>query len=94
MWHVGDLRLSPGCCNNDPDRITFSSAFLPLDPESACLQIILCVHATCPPPLSFAVFPRLLSMTQSLDLHTRHGAVLACAEVAHSLSRLAVQEDR
>ncbi|XP_046532378.1 tubulin-specific chaperone D isoform X2 [Equus quagga] len=40
------------------------------------------------------VFPRLLSMTQSLDLHTRHGAVLACAEVAHSLSRLAVQEDR
>ncbi|XP_058417957.1 tubulin-specific chaperone D isoform X2 [Diceros bicornis minor] len=40
------------------------------------------------------VFPRLLSMTRSPDLHTRHGAVLACAEVAHSLSRLAVQEDR
>ncbi|XP_036125871.1 tubulin-specific chaperone D isoform X1 [Molossus molossus] len=40
------------------------------------------------------VFPRLLSMTQSPDLHTRHGAVLACAEVAHSLYTLAVQEDR
>ncbi|XP_036159520.1 tubulin-specific chaperone D isoform X2 [Myotis myotis] len=40
------------------------------------------------------VFPRLLSMTQSTDLHTRHGAVLTCAEVAHSLYRLAVREDR
>ncbi|KAK1330682.1 hypothetical protein QTO34_008619 [Cnephaeus nilssonii] len=40
------------------------------------------------------VFPRLLSMTRSTDLHTRHGAVLTCAEVAHSLYRLAVQEHR
>ncbi|XP_047565285.1 tubulin-specific chaperone D isoform X2 [Lutra lutra] len=40
------------------------------------------------------VLPRLLSMTQSLDLHTRHGAVLACAEVARGLYRLAVQEGR
>ncbi|EPQ18597.1 Tubulin-specific chaperone D [Myotis brandtii] len=40
------------------------------------------------------VFPRLLSMTQSTDLHTRHGAVLTCAEVAHSLYRLAVREGR
>ncbi|XP_027968199.1 tubulin-specific chaperone D isoform X4 [Eumetopias jubatus] len=40
------------------------------------------------------VLPRLLSMTQSLDLHTRHGAVLACAEVARGLYRLAVQESR
>ncbi|XP_032726201.1 tubulin-specific chaperone D isoform X3 [Lontra canadensis] len=40
------------------------------------------------------VLPRLLSMTQSLDLHTRHGAVLACAEVARGLYQLAVQEGR
>nr|XP_019591063.1 PREDICTED: tubulin-specific chaperone D [Rhinolophus sinicus] len=40
------------------------------------------------------VFPRLLAMTQSPDLHTRHGAVLACAEVAHSLRGLAVREHR
>ncbi|EFB29985.1 hypothetical protein PANDA_016130 [Ailuropoda melanoleuca] len=40
------------------------------------------------------VLPRLLSMTQSLDLHTRHGAVLACAEVTRGLYRLAAQEDR
>ncbi|KAB0361116.1 hypothetical protein FD754_005272, partial [Muntiacus muntjak] len=40
------------------------------------------------------VFPRLLSMTQSPDLHTRHGAVLACAEVARSLHTLATQQGR
>nr|XP_005887835.1 PREDICTED: tubulin-specific chaperone D isoform X2 [Bos mutus] len=40
------------------------------------------------------VFPRLLSMTQSPDLHTRHGAVLACAEVARSLHTLAMQQGR
>lgn len=54
------------------------------------------LHAPCEPVScpSFAVFPRLLSMTRSTDLHTRHGAVLTCAEVAHSLYRLAVQEHR
>ncbi|KAM5305967.1 tubulin-specific chaperone D isoform 2-T2 [Glossophaga mutica] len=40
------------------------------------------------------VLPRLLSMTRSPDLHARHGAVLACAEVAHSLCALAVQQNR
>lgn len=33
-------------------------------------------------------------MAQSPDLHTRHGAVLACAEVALSLHSLEEQEDR
>ncbi|XP_055971238.1 tubulin-specific chaperone D [Sorex fumeus] len=40
------------------------------------------------------VLPRLLSMVQSSDLHERHGAVLACAEVAHSLHSLVKQECR
>ncbi|XP_011371946.1 tubulin-specific chaperone D isoform X1 [Pteropus vampyrus] len=40
------------------------------------------------------VLPCLLSMTQSPDLHTRHGAVLACAEVALSLHTLEEREDR
>uniref|UniRef100_A0A8C9LU74 Tubulin-specific chaperone D n=1 Tax=Piliocolobus tephrosceles TaxID=591936 RepID=A0A8C9LU74_9PRIM len=40
------------------------------------------------------VFPRLLSMTLSPDLHTRHGSILACAEVAHALYKLAAQENR
>lgn len=42
----------------------------------------------------FAVLPCLLSMAQSPDLHTRHGAVLACAEVALSLHSLEEREDR
>ncbi|XP_072796049.1 tubulin-specific chaperone D isoform X2 [Vicugna pacos] len=40
------------------------------------------------------VFPQLLEMTRSPDLHTRHGAVLACAQVARSLCRLADQQGR
>ncbi|XP_012658670.1 tubulin-specific chaperone D isoform X1 [Otolemur garnettii] len=40
------------------------------------------------------VFPRLLTMTRSPDLHTRHGSVLACAELTHALYRLAAQQSR
>ncbi|XP_032097084.1 tubulin-specific chaperone D isoform X3 [Sapajus apella] len=40
------------------------------------------------------VFPMLLSMTLSSDLHMRHGSILACAEVAYALHRLAAQESR
>ncbi|KAM5272695.1 tubulin-specific chaperone D [Ctenodactylus gundi] len=40
------------------------------------------------------VLPTLLSMTLSSDLHTRHGAILACAEVTHALYELATQKDR
>nr|XP_035158159.2 tubulin-specific chaperone D isoform X7 [Callithrix jacchus] len=40
------------------------------------------------------VFPRLLSMTLSSDLHMRHGSIVACAEVAYALHRLAAQENR
>uniref|UniRef100_A0A8C5YCS2 Tubulin-specific chaperone D n=1 Tax=Microcebus murinus TaxID=30608 RepID=A0A8C5YCS2_MICMU len=40
------------------------------------------------------VLPRLLSMTRSPDLHTRHGALLACAELTYALYRLAAREGR
>ncbi|XP_003464966.2 tubulin-specific chaperone D [Cavia porcellus] len=40
------------------------------------------------------VLPALLSMTLSPDLHTRHGAILACAEVTYALCKLAAQKDR
>ncbi|XP_013361458.1 PREDICTED: tubulin-specific chaperone D isoform X2 [Chinchilla lanigera] len=40
------------------------------------------------------VLPALLLMTLSPDLHTRHGAILACAEVTYALYKLAVQSDR
>ncbi|GAB1297210.1 Tubulin-specific chaperone D [Apodemus speciosus] len=40
------------------------------------------------------VLPALLVMTQSSDLHTRHGAILACAEVTYALYKLAAQSNR
>nr|XP_045015131.1 tubulin-specific chaperone D [Jaculus jaculus] len=40
------------------------------------------------------VFPVLLLMTLSSDLHTRHGAILACAEVTSALYKLAAQSSR
>lgn len=41
-----------------------------------------------------SVLPRLLPLTTSTDLHTRHGSILACAEVTHALYKLAVQNNR
>lgn len=70
--------------------IELSGCVPPLDPEPACLTVTPGVS----PTVCLAVFPRLLSMTQSPDLHTRHGAVLACAEVARSLHTLATQQGR
>ncbi|KAL1779263.1 tubulin-specific chaperone D [Sigmodon hispidus] len=40
------------------------------------------------------VFPELLLMTLSPDLHTRHGAILSCAEVTYALYKLASQNNR
>ncbi|XP_037666539.1 tubulin-specific chaperone D isoform X2 [Choloepus didactylus] len=40
------------------------------------------------------VLPRLLSLTLSPDVHTRHGAILACAEVTYALYQLAAEEGR
>ncbi|XP_057630408.1 tubulin-specific chaperone D [Chionomys nivalis] len=40
------------------------------------------------------VFPSLLLMTLSSDLHTRHGAILSCAEITYALYNLASQNNR
>ncbi|KAK7799827.1 hypothetical protein U0070_006809 [Myodes glareolus] len=40
------------------------------------------------------VFPALLLMTLSSDLHSRHGAILSCAEVTYALYKLASQSNR
>lgn len=40
------------------------------------------------------VLPRLLPAAVGRDLHTRHGAILACAEVAHALYSLAAHHNR
>ena len=41
-----------------------------------------------------SVLPQLLSMAVGIDLHSRHGAILACAEVTHALYKLGLQTDR
>ncbi|CAH2292057.1 tubulin-specific chaperone D [Pelobates cultripes] len=40
------------------------------------------------------VLPRLLPLATGSDLHTRHGAILACAEITHALYKLTVKNDR
>ncbi|XP_077183678.1 tubulin-specific chaperone D isoform X2 [Paroedura picta] len=40
------------------------------------------------------VLPKLLPLAVGTDLHTRHGAILACAEITHALSKLAEETKR
>ncbi|MEE6506740.1 hypothetical protein FKM82_007829 [Ascaphus truei] len=49
---------------------------------------------TAPEYMANCVLPRLLPLATGKDLHTRHGAILACAEVTHALYKLAVQSNR
>lgn len=41
-----------------------------------------------------SVLPQLLPMATGMDLHRRHGAILACAEITHALYELATQNNR
>lgn len=52
--------------------------------------VVPCVFSN----LTTAVFPALLLMTLSSDLHTRHGAILSCAEITYALYKLASQSNR
>ncbi|XP_068120196.1 tubulin-specific chaperone D-like [Hyperolius riggenbachi] len=49
---------------------------------------------TAPEYMTSTVLPRLLPLTTGTDLHTRHGAILACAEITHALYKLAQQSNR
>ncbi|XP_053552317.1 tubulin-specific chaperone D-like, partial [Bombina bombina] len=49
---------------------------------------------TAPEYMTSVVLPRLLPLAVGSDLHTRHGAILACAEITHALSKLAAQSDK
>uniref|UniRef100_A0A8C3NV35 Tubulin-specific chaperone D n=1 Tax=Geospiza parvula TaxID=87175 RepID=A0A8C3NV35_GEOPR len=41
-----------------------------------------------PEYMANVVLPRLLPLSVGSDLHTRHGAILACAEITHALCKL------
>ncbi|NXP59203.1 TBCD protein, partial [Chloropsis cyanopogon] len=47
-----------------------------------------------PEYMANVVLPRLLPLSVGSDLHTRHGAILACAEITHALCKLAQDNNR
>ncbi|NXS30951.1 TBCD protein, partial [Pomatostomus ruficeps] len=47
-----------------------------------------------PEYMASVVLPRLLPLSVGSDLHTRHGAILACAEITHALCKLAQENNR
>ncbi|XP_006635580.2 tubulin-specific chaperone D [Lepisosteus oculatus] len=47
-----------------------------------------------PKYMASTVLPKLLPLATGMDLHSRHGAILACAEITHALSKLAAAADR
>ncbi|KFO76294.1 Tubulin-specific chaperone D, partial [Cuculus canorus] len=47
-----------------------------------------------PDYMANVVLPRLLPLSVGTDLHTRHGAILACAEITHALCKLAEENKR
>uniref|UniRef100_A0A673JKV8 Tubulin-specific chaperone D n=1 Tax=Sinocyclocheilus rhinocerous TaxID=307959 RepID=A0A673JKV8_9TELE len=46
-----------------------------------------------PEYMANTVVPQLLPMATGMDLHRRHGAILACAEITHALYELATQNN-
>ncbi|XP_067237533.1 tubulin-specific chaperone D [Chanodichthys erythropterus] len=50
--------------------------------------------AKSPEYMASTVLPQLLPMATGMDLHRRHGAILACAEITHALYELATQNNR
>uniref|UniRef100_A0A665UT99 Tubulin-specific chaperone D n=1 Tax=Echeneis naucrates TaxID=173247 RepID=A0A665UT99_ECHNA len=44
-----------------------------------------------PDYMATTVLPQLLPMAVGLDLHNRHGAIMACAEITHALYKLGLQ---
>uniref|UniRef100_A0A4W6G040 Tubulin-specific chaperone D n=1 Tax=Lates calcarifer TaxID=8187 RepID=A0A4W6G040_LATCA len=47
-----------------------------------------------PDYMATTVLPQLLPMAVGIDLHSRHGAILACAEITHALYKLGLQTNR
>ncbi|XP_071329122.1 tubulin-specific chaperone D isoform X2 [Trachinotus anak] len=47
-----------------------------------------------PDYMATTVMPQLLPMAVGLDLHSRHGAIMACAEITHALYKLGLQTNR
>ncbi|XP_039679807.1 tubulin-specific chaperone D isoform X2 [Perca fluviatilis] len=44
--------------------------------------------------MATTVLPQMLPMAVGIDLHGRHGAIMACAEITHALYKLGLQTNR
>ncbi|KAM9745954.1 tubulin-specific chaperone D isoform 2-T2 [Menidia menidia] len=47
-----------------------------------------------PDYMATTILPHLLTMAIGIDLHGRHGAILACGEITHSLYKVGLQTNR
>nr|XP_014348904.1 PREDICTED: tubulin-specific chaperone D [Latimeria chalumnae] len=47
-----------------------------------------------PEYMANTILPKLLPLAMGTDLHTRHGAILACAEICHALYKLVAEKNR
>ncbi|XP_062389202.1 tubulin-specific chaperone D [Sardina pilchardus] len=47
-----------------------------------------------PEYMADSVLPQMLPMATGMDMHGRHGAILACAEITHALYKLSSQSNR
>ncbi|XP_034751185.1 tubulin-specific chaperone D isoform X2 [Etheostoma cragini] len=47
-----------------------------------------------PKYMATTVLPQILPMAVGIDLHSRHGAIMACSEITHALYKLGVQTNR
>uniref|UniRef100_A0A3P8S6M8 Tubulin-specific chaperone D n=1 Tax=Amphiprion percula TaxID=161767 RepID=A0A3P8S6M8_AMPPE len=47
-----------------------------------------------PDYMATTVLPQLLTVAVGMDLHSRHGAILACGEVTHALYKVGLQTNR
>ncbi|KAL2101636.1 hypothetical protein ACEWY4_003397 [Coilia grayii] len=47
-----------------------------------------------PEYMANTVLPQLLPVATGMDMHSRHGAILACAEITHALYKLSSQDNR
>ncbi|KAM4531066.1 tubulin-specific chaperone D [Odontesthes bonariensis] len=47
-----------------------------------------------PDYMATTILPQLLTMAVGMDLHVRHGAILACGEITHALYKVGLQSNR
>ncbi|MGH0126313.1 UNVERIFIED_CONTAM: hypothetical protein FKN15_028060 [Acipenser sinensis] len=84
--------FKPSVKNNLASGETFESAVYVIREQATKALHNLTPKA--PEYMAETVLPKLLPLAVGVDLHTRHGAILACAEITHALYKLALETNR